>query len=169
MAAPVVPIVFGGLIAWSIYRRVRRNIGRQQLRPVRITISIVLLTLISLLFGGMAIRSPHLLLGIGGGLLLGVALGFVGLRLTKFETTTEGHFYTPNTSIGVALSLLFVGRMLYRFCAVRNYADAPNGPPAFQSPLTFFIFGLIAGYYLVFYIGLFVHTHDKKPAAAAEN
>ena len=40
--------------------------------------------------------------------------------------------------------------------------DAPTGPPPFQSPLTFFIFGLIAGYYLVFYVGLFVHTHDKK-------
>jgi len=28
--------------------------------------------------------------------------------------------------------------------------------------LTLFFFGLIAGYYLVYYIGLFVHTHDKK-------
>jgi hypothetical protein len=169
MAAPVVPIVFGGLIAWSIYRRIRRNIGRQPLRPVRITISIVILTLVSLLFCGMAIHSPHLLLGIGGGLSLGAALGFVGLRLTKFETTNEGHFYTPNTPIGVGLSVLFVGRILYRFWAVRNLTAAPSSPPPFQSPLTFFIFGLIAGYYLVFYIGLFVHTHDKKPIAAAEN
>jgi len=167
MAAPVLPIVFGGLIAWSIYRRVRRNIGRQPLRPVRIIISIVILTLVSLLFCGMAIHSPHLLLGIIGGLSLGVALGFVGLRLTKFETTNEGHFYTPNTSIGVALSLLFVGRMMYRFWAVRNFTAAPASPPPFQSPLTFFIFGLIAGYYLVFYIGLFVHTHDQKPVGTS--
>jgi hypothetical protein len=39
---------------------------------------------------------------------------------------------------------------------------APHSPPPFQSPLTFFLFGLIAGYYLVFYLGLFVHTRDKK-------
>jgi hypothetical protein len=26
--APVMPVLFGGLIAWSVYRRVRRNIGR---------------------------------------------------------------------------------------------------------------------------------------------
>jgi hypothetical protein len=45
---------------------------------------------------------------------------------------------------------------------LRDAALATGHPPPFQSPLTFFIFGLIAGYYIVYYIGLFVHTHDKK-------
>jgi hypothetical protein len=162
MTAPVVPILFGGLIAWSIYRRVRRNIGRQKLRPVRIIISIVVFSLISLVFLALSLQLPKLLPGIGGGLLLGVLLGFVGLRLTKFETTDEGHFYTPNTHIGVALSVLFVGRLIYRFWVLNDAATAGNHPPPFQSPLTFFIFGLIAGYYIVYYAGLFVHTHDKK-------
>jgi hypothetical protein len=151
-----------GLIAWSIYRRVRRNIGRQKLRPVRITISIVILSVVSILLFSLSLPHPHLLLGIGGGLLFGMPLGFVGLRLTKFETTDEGHCYTPNTQIGIALSLLFIGRLAYRFWAVRNLATAPHSPPPFQSPLTYFIFGLIAGYYLVYYLGLFVHTRDKK-------
>lgn len=156
------PILFGGLIAWSIYRRVRRNIGRQPLRPRRITVSIVIFSVASVLFIGASLQQMHLLLGIGGGLLFGVLLGFVGLRLTQFETTNEGHFYTPNTHIGVALSLLFVGRLLYRFWVLRDAALATGHPPLMQSPLTFFIFGLIAGYYIVYYIGLFVHTHDKK-------
>jgi hypothetical protein len=159
---PVVPVLFGGLIAWGIYRRVRRNIGRQQLRPRRITFSIVVFSLVSLLFIGMSLQQLHLMLGIVGGLVLGVMLGFVGLRLTRFETNAEGHFYTPNTHIGVALSLLFAGRMLYRLWVFRDATTAAGHPPPFQSPLTFFIFGLIAGYYIVYFIGIFVHTHDKK-------
>jgi chromate transport protein ChrA len=156
------PILFGGLIAWSIYRRVRRNIGRQKLRPRRITISIVILSVISILLFSLSLPHPHLLLGISGGLLLGALLGFVGLRLTRFETTDEGHFYAPNTQIGIVLSLLFIGRLAYRSWAVRHVVAAPNSPPPFQSPLTLFMFGLIAGYYIVYYIGLFVHTRDKK-------
>ena len=147
---------------WGIYRRVRRNIGRQKLQPRRILFSIVIFSLISALFIALSLQQMHLLLGIGGGLAVGVILGFAGLRLTRFETNGEGHFYRPNTHIGVALSLLFAGRMLYRLWIFRDAATASGHPPPFQSPLTFFIFGLIAGYYIVYYIGLIVHTHDKK-------
>jgi Protein of unknown function (DUF1453) len=159
---PVVPILFGGLIAWSIYRRVRRNIGQQPLRPRRIMISIVIFSVVSVLFIAASLQHLHLLLGIIVGLLCGALLGLAGLRLTKFETTDAGHFYTPNTHIGIALSVLFIGRLLYRFWVLRDAGLATDHPPPFQSPLTFFIFGLIAGYYIVYYIGLFVHTHDKK-------
>jgi hypothetical protein len=159
---PVIPILFGGSFLWGIYRRVRRNIGQQPLRPRRIMVSIVIFSVVSILFFIMSLKQMPLLMGIGGGLLLGVALGLIGLRLTKFVITDQGHFYTPNTHIGIALSALFIGRMLYRFWVLRDAATATGHPPPFQSPLTFFIFGLIAGYCLVYYLGLFVHTHDKK-------
>ena len=162
MAAPVIPVLFGGLFAWSIYRRIRRNIGRQPLRPVRSVVSIVILSVVSLLLVAVALHATRSLLGISGGMLLGVLLGFLGLRLTKFVTTDEGHFYTPDTRIGVALSLLFVGRLIYRFWVLRDATTAAGQPQLFNSPLTFFIFGLIAGYYIVYYAGLFVHSRDKK-------
>src|ERR1700709_1751294 len=98
MTAPsVVPFLFGGLMLWGIYRRVRRNIGRQKLQPRRILFSIVIFSLISALFIALSLQQMHLLLGIGGGLGIGVILGFAGLRLTQFETNEEGHFYRPNT------------------------------------------------------------------------
>jgi len=165
MASPAVPIVFGGLIVWSIYRRVRRNIGRQKLHPRRIITSIVIFCAISILIFSMS-KNANVLLAFSGGLLLGAALGFAGLRLTKFDTTDEGHFYTPNTYIGGALSLLLVGRMLYRFWQLQSVSATQNFPALMQSPLTCFIIGLTFGYYLVYYIGLFVHTHDKKPPGA---
>jgi hypothetical protein len=161
-SAPVIPILFGGLIVWSIYRRVRRNIGRQNLHPRRAIKSIVILSLISVLIAGTSLQNTNLLLGFGGGLLLGALLGFVGLRLTRFETTDEGHFYIPNTHIGVALSLLLVGRIAYRYWVHRDISTAQNPMLPLQSPLTLFILGLTVGYYIVYQTGLFIHSRDKN-------
>ena len=159
-------VLFGGLMAWGIYRRIRRNIGQQRLRPVRITISIVIFLLISLAFLNFSLHDMRLLAGMGGGLLLGAGLGFVGLKLTRFETTDAGHFYTPNVYIGMTVSVLFIGRLLFKYFVQPSVPSIGNNQiPAF-SPLTLFLFGLTAGYYIVYYIGLFVHTHDKKPVAA---
>ena len=162
---PTVPVLLAGLFIWSVYRRVRRNIGRQPLRPRRAITSIIVLALVSALFFSMSLQNSRLLPGIAGGLLLGVLLGFIGLRLTRFETTAAGHFYTPNAHIGVALSLLLAGRLLYRFWVFRNLSAVPSHPPPMQSPLTFFIFGLTAGYYIIYQAGLFKHSRDKNIAS----
>ena len=162
-------IAVGALIAWRIYRRTRRSIGRQKLRPRRIIISLVLFAISSFFIILIGLHNPLILLGFGAGIAGGVALGLLGLRLTQFETTEEGHFYTPDTRIGVSISLLLTGRIIYRIAILNNTnaAVAAGHPPAMGSPLTFFIAGLTFGYYIVYYIGLFVHTHDKTPAVAS--
>ncbi|HEY3763344.1 MAG TPA: DUF1453 domain-containing protein [Verrucomicrobiae bacterium] len=168
MAAPTLPILIGGgYAAWAVYRRVRRNIGKQKLRPVPIIIRLCIfaLLIVGIFLVGVILNNTAILLTFGGGLLSGAGLGLIGLHLTRFETTDEGHYYTPNTYIGAALTLLLAGRMAYRFMMMNNIANATaaNSPPPMQSPLTFFIIGLTVGYYMVYYIGLFVHTHDRKP------
>ena len=134
-SAHFVPILLlVGIFAWSIYRRVRRNIGRQPLHPRRAITSITILSLVTVLIVGTSLQNANLLLGFGGGILLGALLGFVGLKLSRFETTDEGHFYTPNTYIGVALSVLFVGRVAYQiYCGWRcgdcaKFGDAVSKP-----------------------------------------
>ena len=160
------PIVIGGYFAWAIYRRVRRNIGEQKLRPTPIIIRLCIFAFFSavIIFAGVMLNNIATLMTFGGGLLAGGGLGLIGLHLTRFRTTDEGHFYTPNTYIGVALTILLAGRLAYRFI-ISNPANASaaNPPSLMQSPLTNFIIGLTFGYYLVYYIGLFVHTHDRKP------
>ncbi|HEV2694615.1 MAG TPA: hypothetical protein VG347_17100 [Verrucomicrobiae bacterium] len=166
MASPALPILFGGLYAWSMYRRIRRNIGQQPLKPRRAIVSLTILTLISVLVVYFGMPHPNALLGFGGGLFLGGVLGYIGLRLTKFETTDAGHFYTPNVYIGIALSALFIGRMAYRFVAYKNTMDPQSGHPSlFQSPLTLFIMGLTIGYYIVYQTGILIHNHDKNKSA----
>ena len=161
-SAHYVPILLAGFFVWSIYRRVRRNIGRQKLHPRRAITSIIILSVVSVVIVGASLQNTNLPLGFGGGLLLGALLGFIGLRLTRFETTATGHFYIPNTPIGVALSLLLAGRLAYRFLIFRDVITTPNHPPPMQSPLTFFIFGLTAGYYIVYQTGLFIHSRDPN-------
>ena len=76
-------------------------------------------------------------------------------RLTKA-------IYTPNTHIGIALSVLFVGRLIYRYGVLNDAAMAQNHAQPFQSPLTLFILGLNVGYYIVYQTGILIHNHDKK-------
>jgi hypothetical protein len=161
-SAHFLPILMVCLFLWGGYRRVRRNIGQQPLHPRRAITSISILSVISAVIIVLSLSHPRLLLGFGGGLLPGALLGFFGLRLTRFETNAAGHFYTPNTHIGIALSALFVGRMAYRLIVLNATTTPQNHAPPFQSPLTLLILGLTVGYYLVYQTGLLIHSHDKK-------
>ena len=106
-----------------------------------------------------AVSQPPRLFAMAGGILAGIALGVLGTRHTRFESTPEGIFYTPNAHIGIALSVLFLGRVMYRMFQL--YSIDPNvqpNPADFaSSPLTLSIFGLLAGYYVTYAIGLLRH------------
>lgn len=136
-------------------------VGRQRLSNVRPWLTVCLFPLlIALLLVGV-LAQPPAALGLAGGLGIGVALGLYGLRLTKFEQTPLGLFYTPNAHLGIALSLLFIGRLLYR--AAQMYlgnAALQDGAISFgRSPLTLVIFGTLAAYYVTYAAGLLRWRH----------
>ena len=157
--------LFGLLLAWSFYRRVRRNIGRQPVRPGRLLAYAVLLGALSLFFALTGLAQPRLLEGLFAGLALGALLALLGLRLTQFETTARGSFYTPNTHIGVILMVIFIGRLVYRLMLVSEFSESAPGQRADlgQSPLTNFVYGLLAGYYILY--NLRVLARSKKAGA----
>jgi len=146
------------LIAWRMYSRVKRNIGRQTFSKRRpwITMAVFPALIVMLSFGAYSHHRPALFAALAGGIVGGVVLGVYGLKHTKFEVTPEGLFYTPNAHIGIALSVLFIGRVVYRMFVLYSmnpYAQqSPNDFAA--SPLTLGIFGLLAGYYVTYAIGL---------------
>ena len=144
------------LVAWRVYARFRRMVGRQRLSKVRAWVTLILFpTLVALLAFTAFTRVEQLAL-LAVGLAVGGALAVYGLRKTKFEPTPQGLFYTPNAHLGIALSLLFVGRIIYRFIEI--YAIDPSGMHTSadfaRSPLTLAVFGLLAGYYVGYAIGL---------------
>jgi hypothetical protein len=159
------------LVAWRMYSRVKRSIGRQTLSKVRPWLTISLFPLLLILFGSTAISlaRPALLWAQAGGIAVGVVLGIYGLRHTKFENTPQGMFYTPNAHIGIAISLLFLGRVIYRMFVMYTtdpYAQQ-NSASFALSPLTLGIFGVMAGYYVTYAIGLVRWRKGVEEAAAS--
>ncbi|MGH8042612.1 MAG: DUF1453 domain-containing protein [Rudaea sp.] len=158
------PILMVGVVAWAIYRRVRRNIGRQRVRPTRMQFRIGILGVIGglILIGSM--RNVELAGGMVAGLVGGVALAWFGLQHTKFEITPQGHFYTPHTYIGLFVSALLLGRIAYRFVVlypVMHAAQQASANPfgAYQkSPLTLAMFGIVVGYYVAYYVGVLIKS-----------
>ena len=162
MQANVHPSVYTSLalaafIIWRLYARVRRVIGRQKLSTVRpwLTITLFPLLLALMLLGTLA--NPLAAVALLSGAAVGVALGVIGHRLTTFEVTPQGLFYTPNAHLGIALSVLLAGRIAWRYLQISMVVDTSTpGPPAgfVSSPLTLLIFGTLAGYYVCYAIGL---------------
>jgi hypothetical protein len=157
-----------GLVAWRMYSRMRRLIGRQQLSVKRAWMTVCLFPLIVVILAFVSRAEPNTELALLGGLAVGTVLGTFGLRHTKFENTPAGLFYTPNAHIGIGLSLLLAGRILYRFVQMGSMVQTGPATPQFvNSPITLAIVGTLGGYYLTYAVGL-LRWHSKnesKPLA----
>ena len=144
------------LLAWRVYSRIRRMVGRQRLSRARPWITLTVFSLIIVLFTASTLPHPERLAWFIVALACGGALSVYGLRLTNFEVTPQGLFYTPNAHLGIALSVLFAARVVYRLIEIYAFGTAPQpaSPDFVRSPLTLAIFGLLAGYYIGYAIGL---------------
>ncbi|MBI3366967.1 MAG: hypothetical protein HY021_00485 [Burkholderiales bacterium] len=158
------------LLAWRIYARVRRMVGRQRLSKVRPWITLIVFPLLILLLASASLMThPERLALLAVGLAAGGALGVFGLGKTRFEPTPQGLFYTPNAHLGIALSMLFIVRILYRVVEVMILnPDGPRDSADFaRSPLTLAVFGLLAGYYIAYAFGL-IRWRGRVMAAKAQ-
>lgn len=155
-SASIAAAVLVPLLAWRIHARFRRASGRQRLSRYRAPIT---LTLYGLIIGAMLLanmRRPAYSGGLALALIVGGYLAHYALGRTHFEPTPQGLFYTPHGPIGISLAVLFVARLVYRLVDVYliDTAAPRSGAEFVQSPLTLTIFGLMAGYYVWYALGL---------------
>ena len=148
-------LVLVPLVAWRMYARFRRLVGRQRASRVRPWITLTVFPAIAALLVYAVRGDVATLASLAGALAAGALLGRYGLAKTQFEATPAGLFYTPHAPLGIALSLLFAGRIVYRLFELGALAAgsghaADLGP----SPLTLALFGLLAGYYVAYAAGL---------------
>jgi hypothetical protein len=152
------PWVFAILIPLALYRRFRRTFGRQPLRPKRMMVRIAIFVLIAAL---LTRSSRGFALEEIGGVLIGAVLALWGASRTRFATENGQRYYVPHTYTGIAVSLLFVGRLIYRLAQSSGALATPGGAgytapaagpqAAMQSPLTAGIFFVLIGYYVCYY------------------
>jgi hypothetical protein len=152
----LISLGIAALVVWRLYARVRRMVGRQKLSRRRPWFTVVLFPALLAVLLLASLAHPINALTLIAGVALGIALGVYGLRLTAFEPTPRGLFYTPSAHLGIALSLLFIARVVFRVVQFYFAAGAASASPheLVRSPLTLAIFGTLAGYYVTYAIGL---------------
>ena len=84
------------LIAWRLYARIKRFMSRQKSRLWRHWIAAIFFPLLIAMLALVTALHPLALAGLALGVAGGVALAIWGLKLTRFESTAEGFFYTAN-------------------------------------------------------------------------
>ncbi|HZX70000.1 MAG TPA: DUF1453 domain-containing protein [Rhodanobacter sp.] len=159
------------ILALIVWRRVSRQFGRQPIRRKRMIARIVIFAMIGCLLALGGFHHLALAEGLFGGVLIGGAIGLVGLQLTRFEVDpVKGDCYVPNPWIGALLTVLLLGRLAWRLMVVwpqmqhASALAAADGPGTqiqpmgyASSPLTMLVIGLLVGYYIVYYSGVLAH------------
>jgi hypothetical protein len=142
------PFLAAILVLFVIYRRFRRSFGQQPMRPVRMQVRIVLLLVIGCLLLPAALRTAAFMSAVLAGIAAGVALALWGAARTRFLRASGQLYYVPHTYTGVAVSFLFLGRLVYRLIQVSGTVHATHAAAAdsavqgfaaagvLQSPLT---------------------------------
>ncbi len=166
--AQIGPFLLAALVVFAVYRRFRRNFGRQLVRPARMILRIVLLMLLGCSLLPMALRSAQFLSAELVGAALGIGLALWGAERTRFQMHQGRLHYVPHTYTGIAVSLLFLGRLVFRFVqlyagthpdagAAATLQGVPNPVPGLvpaamvRSPLTLGIFFVLVSYYVCYY------------------
>jgi hypothetical protein len=158
------PYVFAALVLFVIYRRLRRSFGRQPWSPVRMWIRLGLLAIVGLSLAPAMLRSPGFFLAGICGLAAGVGLGAWGAAHTRYQRTAERLYYIPHTYTGILVTLLFLGRLIYRMVMLSSATPTPGDPTPFgspdaylntsammTSPLTIGLLYVLVGYYVYYY------------------
>jgi hypothetical protein len=154
---------FAVLVLFVIYRRFRRNFGQQLLSPVRMRVRMAILLIVSCLFLPGVMNSAAVAGALIAGAAAGVVLAWWGAERTGFVWVNGRLNYVPHTYTGLAVSFLFLGRLVYRLFQVygqyqaAHLAGADPGGQAFapaamaRSPLTVGLFFVLVGYYVCYY------------------
>ena len=158
----LLPLAVIALMPLILVQRYRAGSARRLARPWFASLNVVLMTLSGALFLVTAavtnIWVPTAFVSAVAGMVLGVALGAVGLMLSRWDETPRALHYTPNRWLVLAITLIVAVRIVYGLWRGWMSLDAVLGYPTFAA--AFGVAGslgagaTVIGYYLAYGIGL---------------
>jgi hypothetical protein len=155
----VAPIV---LMPLSLVFRYRAGTARRQARSWVSTLNLVALAISTSLFlmgaGLTSIWVPHAFSYSLLGLLGGIALGIVGLWVSRWERAPGSLHYTPNRWLVLGVTLVVTARLLYGFWrgwdTWRQTGGETSWIAAFGVAGSMAAGAVVLGYYLSYWMGV---------------
>ena len=159
------------LLVWRIYSRLKKLVARQKSQPWRHWLVAIAVPALILFLATTTKFEILPLSSLGAGVLAGGWLGVLGIKLTRFEQVGKDFYFTQHRYLGLAITMLFIARLLYRGMEIylNTRLDVPVPPPPFgQSPLTMAAYGLVTGYYASYAWGLLRWRQRSQPLPTSE-
>ncbi len=161
MAFPINSSLFfsfgiAALVAWRLYSRVRRIVGRQRFSSVRPWITVIVFSLLIALLLFASLARPPSANGHTRRVRTRGGAGCLWDPTDQIRVDAFGPLLHSQRVVG-HLPVAFVPRPRRVCFAGFYFSDSGAGvqsPGFMRSPLTLFIFGTLAGYYVIYAIGL---------------
>ena len=167
-ATTIALLVLTPILVWRVYARLKTQMQRQRSILARHYTGIfVFLAMIAVpaseLLGNL-VSLGALAVGVAGG----IGYGAWGLKLTRFDETDEGYFFTPNARLGILVAMLFAARVLYiGFELYANQGSTAPTPRFTDSPLTMLVVGLTGAYFATYSTGILRWRLKRQKASLA--
>ena len=159
------------LLVWRIYSRLKKLVARQKSQLWRHRLVAFGVPALIVFLATTTKFEILPLSSLGAGVLAGGWLGVLGIKLSRFEQVGKDYYFTQHRYLGLAITMLFIARLLYRGMEIylNTRLDVPVPPPPFgQSPLTMAAYGMVTGYYSAYAWGLLRWRQRNKPLEAAQ-
>jgi hypothetical protein len=168
-------LALAGVVLLSLALRYRAGTARRQARRWVVSLNVWMTSFSAVLFLsftfllsfwlGSAFRFALIGMGFGG------VLGLIGLAMTRWESQSEGLFYTPSRWLALLVTLAIAARFLYGWWrATHSGSSAPSDQhwliTASGTELSLAVAAGLIVYYLVYSIGvrLRVTCREQRPA-----
>ena len=166
-------VIFMAFVLVILYRRFRRNFGKQKLNRGYMIFRMTVLCVLGGLLLIPTFFSQELAVMTLIGAALGVGLGLWTAKHTKFLREDGVLYYLPHTYTGMVVTALFVGRLAYRILVMSQphmmggatmdmtpgMSDFGGFGSIYHNPVTRLVFFILIGYYVYYYLYV---LHESK-------